>query len=154
MKRITKNLLRAVLLPDAIMAIVFGLVSWFYPYETYGTIIAIPEMHAAAFLSILSSLSVFYIVIGLTCLTGIISTLPVTIWIGLLMTLRHLLEGIIKTGDVGESWLIGNLYPDLIIHTAFLIAYTVAIYFAYRSNYQAAKQGSIAILADEKAGNA
>jgi hypothetical protein len=133
MKRISKNILRTVFIIDAIIAVGFGLYSWFFPLETFGKIISIPEMGSPAFLAILSSLSLFYIIIGLTCLIGFRATFPINIWIGLLMLVRHLLEGLMKIFDIGKEWLIGNPYPDIIIHSVFIFVYILAIYFAYKN---------------------
>jgi hypothetical protein len=141
MKRITKNFLRIAFIIDGVIAVGFGLYSWFCPLETFGTIIAIPEMGSPAFLAILSSLSLFYILIGLTCLIGFTATFPINIWIGLLMIARHLLEGIMKIFDIGKEWLIGSPYPDIIIHSVFILVYILAIYFAYM-NKQATDNSS------------
>jgi hypothetical protein len=46
--------------------------------------------------------------------------------------MRHFLEGVIKIGDIGEDWLIGNPYPDLIIHSVFIIVYVIAVYITWR----------------------
>lgn len=127
----TKNILRIPLAIDGIIAFGFGLYSWIYPHETFGTIIFIPEVHTSVFLGILSSLSLFYILIGLTCFIGIKSPFPINIWIGLLMVVRHLLEGISKIFDISKEWLIGNPYPDIIIHSVFISLYILAIYFTY-----------------------
>lgn len=134
MNKVAKNILRVAFITDAIIAIGFGLYSWIFPLETFGTIISIPEIHSSAFLAILSSLSLFYILIGLTCLIGIKSPFPINIWIGLLMLVRHFLEGVLKIGDIGKDWLIGNPYPDLIIHSVFIILYILAIYYAFKDN--------------------
>jgi hypothetical protein len=134
MKRIIKNILKIIFSIDAIIAIGFGFYSWFCPNETFGSIISIPHTHSSAFLSILSSLSLFYILIGLTCLIGFKSTFPTNLWIGLLMLIRHILEGALKIGDIGKDWLIGNPYQDLIIHSFFIILYLVAIYFTNKNN--------------------
>jgi hypothetical protein len=136
MKSIVNNVLKATFIVDAIMAIGFGLYSWFSPYETFGTIISIPEMDSAAFLAILSSISLFYILLGLTCLIGFKATFPISFWIGLLMICRHLLEGLMKISDIGKEWLIGNPYPDIIIHSIFTFVYILAIYITYK-NHQA-----------------
>jgi uncharacterized membrane protein HdeD (DUF308 family) len=128
----TKGLLRIAFLADGIIAIGFGIYSWCFPHETFGTIIAIPAAHASEFLSILSGLSLFYLLIGLTCLIGIKAAFPVNILIALLMGTRHMLEGVIKAGDMEQEWLTGNPYPDLAIHAAFAVVYILAIYFTRR----------------------
>lgn len=135
MKKTGKNILKITFLVDAVIAVGFGLYSWVCPHETFGTIISIPEIQSSAFLSILSSLSVCYILIGLTCLIGFKSTFPINSWIALLMLGRHFLEGVLKIRDIGKDWLIGNPYPDIIIHSGFIIVYMLAIYFTYRWNH-------------------
>jgi hypothetical protein len=133
MKRIVKNMLGITFIIDALIAIAFGLYSWFFPYETFGTIISIPEIGSSAFVAILSSLSVFYILIGLTCFVGFKASFPVNTWIGLIMIARHLLEGAMKISDIGKEWFIGNPYPDIIIHAVFIFVYVVAIYLKIES---------------------
>lgn len=132
MTQTTKKLLKITFVADAIIAIGFGLYSLLFPHETYGTIISIPETGASAFLGILSSLSLFYVLIGLTCLIGLKSPFPIAIWIGLLMVVRHTLEMILKIFDIGKDWLIGNPYPDIIIHFVFIFVYLLAICLTYR----------------------
>jgi hypothetical protein len=139
MKKTVKNILRVTFLLDAVIAVGFGLYSWLFPRETFGTIISIPELHSSAFLAILASLSGFYILFGLTCLIGVKSTFPINIWIGVLMLVRHFLEGVLKIGDIGKDWLIGNPYPDLIIHSAFLVLYAVAIFYTHKDNKTSSK---------------
>lgn len=98
----------ATFLFDAIIAVGFGLYSWLFPHETFGTIISIPQMDSSAFIEILASLSLFYILIGLTCLIGFKAISPVNIWIALLMIVRHLLEGLKKVFEIDKEWLIGK----------------------------------------------
>ncbi|MGL5892397.1 MAG: hypothetical protein ACRC3B_21075 [Bacteroidia bacterium] len=129
-----KNSLKLIFIVDAIIAIGFGLYSWFSPLKTFGTILSVPEVGSSVFLAILSSLSLFYVLTGLTCLIGFKASAPVNSWIALLMIVRHLFEGIMKVFDIGEEWLIGNPYPDIIIHTVFIFAYLFAIYFTYMNN--------------------
>lgn len=136
MIQVVKNILKITFIVDAIIAIGFGVYSWFYPRATFGTIISIPETHSSEFLAILSSLSLFYILIGLTSLIGAKATFPINIWIGLLMIVRHLLEGVMKVTDIGKEWLIGNPYPDIIIHSVFTMVYVLAIDITYK-NYHA-----------------
>lgn len=79
MKRIKLNPLSITLLLDAILALGFGLYSWLFPYKTFGTILKIPEIHSSVFLSILSNLSLFYQLIGLTSLIGFKTTFPINL---------------------------------------------------------------------------
>lgn len=48
------------------------------------------------------------------------------------MVIRHLLEGAIRIGDIGKDWLIGNPYPDLIIHLVFILGYARAVFLLKR----------------------
>jgi hypothetical protein len=118
---------------DAVIAIAFGIYSWICPLETFGTIIEIPKEQSSEFLSVLSTLSLFYVLIGLVCIICAKSNFRVHFWIGLVMLLRHLFEGLFKLKDIGEDWLIGNPYPDLVIHLSFVLSYIITIYFAYKN---------------------
>ncbi|MCU0430101.1 MAG: hypothetical protein MUF42_09030 [Cytophagaceae bacterium] len=131
MKRLAKKLTILALLLDALLAIGFGLFSWIYPLHSFGSILAIPESDSSVFLSILSCLSLSYMLIGITCLIGIKATHPTQRWLSLLMILRHFLEGIIKLRDMGEEWLIGNPYPDIILHSIFILLYSLAIFYTH-----------------------
>jgi hypothetical protein len=126
------RILRITLFVDGIIAVAFGLFSWLFPLQTYGSVISIPNEQYSIFFSILSSLSLFYFVIGITCLIGFKSTYPISFWIALLMLARHLLEGGIKIADIGKTWLIGNPYQDIVIHSIFLIAYLVGLTYTNR----------------------
>ena len=112
---------------DAGIAFAFGLYSWLFPFETFGTLLEIPKEHAAEFLSVLSSLSLFYVLIGLICIICARSTFQVHFWIGLVMLLRHLMEGLLKLKDIGEEWLIGNPYPELVIHSLLIFQIVMII---------------------------
>ncbi|WP_343632786.1 hypothetical protein [Fluviicola sp.] len=117
---------------DAIIAVAFGIYSWMCPLETFGTILEIPEEHANEFLSLFAVLSLFYVLIGMVCIICARSNFQVHFWIGLVMLIRHLIEGLLKWKDIGEDWLTGNPYPDLVIHTLFTVAYAITLYFAYK----------------------
>lgn len=137
-----KKSLRITFIIDGIIAIAFGIFSWIFPFKTFGTIISIPEAHTSIFLSILSGLSLFYLVTGIICLIGFKSTFPVNLWIALLMLSRHFFEGAIKISDIGKTWLIGNPYQDIIIHSLFVLAYSLGIFYTYRikKNYKLEKR--------------
>lgn len=113
---------------DGIIAIGFGIFSLVYPNESFGSIFSIPEGHDSLFLSLFSSLSLFYIMIGMVCFVGVESKYSTSRWIAVLMVLRHFFEGVIKIGDMNEEWLIGNPYPDLIIHAILIFFYLLFIY--------------------------
>lgn len=116
---------------DGLLAVGFGIFSWVYPNESFGSIFSIPDEHTPLFLSLFSSLSLFYVMIGLVCFVGIESKYSTSRWIAILMILRHFFEGLIKIGDMNEAWLIGDPYPDLIIHVIFIILYLLFIYLKW-----------------------
>lgn len=127
-----KKSLSVTFIIDGIIAIAFGILSWLFPLKTFGTIIEIPDAHTSIFLSILAGLSLFYVVIGFICLIGYKSGYRVTLWIALLMLTRHLFEGALKITDIGKTWLIGNPYQDIVIHSLFVVAYAFGIYYTYK----------------------
>ncbi|UTW62569.1 hypothetical protein KFE98_21655 [bacterium SCSIO 12741] len=132
MPLLAKYFLNTLLLIDLIMALGFGLFSWFFPLETFGTLIDIPEAHTSLILALFASQSIFYVLLGLVCWIGIRVPYPVGLWIGCLIAFRHAVVGFAKWGDVGKEWLIGNPYPDLIIHATLFWAYTLALWITYQ----------------------
>lgn len=127
------NFLKIIFIIDAIIAIGFGIYSWISPYETFGTLVSITESNESIVLALLSSLSILYILLGLVCVIGYKATYPVPLWIGALMILRHSWIGLMKVSDIGKEWLIGNPYPDIIIHGTFVLAYLLGIYITVRN---------------------
>jgi len=136
MSKIFKNLMRITLLIDFVISFGFGLAAWFTPKGTFGTIISIPQQNGTLILSLLSSLSIFYILIGLVCLIGFKASYPINIWIGAVMILRHGWIGAIGFLGLGneKEWLIGNPVPDIVIHSIFVLAYVIGIYFLFRQS--------------------
>lgn len=128
-----KNLLKIIFFIDALITIGFGLYSWIAPMDTFGTIISIPETDNSLELAILSSTSILYVLLGLIALIGTKANYPTIIWIGLLMILRHSWLGTMKIIDIGKEWLIGNPYPDIIIHSIFTSFYVLALYVTIRN---------------------
>ena len=119
MSKIFNNLLRTTLLIDFLITFGFGIAAWFSPKGTFGTIISIPPQSETLILSLLSSLSIFYILIGLVCLIGFKASFPINNWIGAVMILRHSWIGAIGILGLGneKEWLIGNPVPDIVIHS-------------------------------------
>lgn len=126
--------LKIILLIDAFITVVFGLYSWFSPINTFGTIISIPEVDNSLVLAILSTLSTLYILIGLIAFIGARAKYPEILWIGAIMILRHLWLGIMKFQDIGKEWLIGDPYPDIIIHGLFVLFYGLGVYLSIRNH--------------------
>ena len=129
----SKSLLKITFLIDAIIAIGFGLYSWLFPQETFGTLFSIPEAHESLFFAILSSMSILYVLLGLVCLIGYKADYPVSVWLGYLMIFRHGWMGVMKMLDIGKEWLIGDPYPDIIIHSIFVVIYVLAIYLKVKA---------------------
>jgi hypothetical protein len=127
------KLLKIIFLIDAVITLGFGLFSWISPEATFATLIAIPEPHESLILALLSSMSILYILLGLICLIGFSASFPVSLWIGILMVIRHAWIGSMKVMDIGKDWLIGNPYPDIMIHSFFVVAYLLTIYLVYKS---------------------
>ncbi|MCR9251817.1 MAG: hypothetical protein NXI20_15430 [bacterium] len=82
--------LRIALLIDFLLAFGFGIISFITPQNTFGTIVEIPVNNKELFLALLSSLSIFYIIIGLVCLVGTRLTNPYISWVSAVMWVRHL----------------------------------------------------------------
>ncbi len=128
--------MRTTLLIDFMITFGFGLAAWFSPKGIFGTIISIPPQSETLILSLLSSLSIFYILIGLVCLIGFKASYPINIWIGVVMILRHGWIGVIGILGLGKEkeWLIGNPMPDIVIHSIFVFAYIISIYYLIRQS--------------------
>lgn len=124
--------LRIALLIDFLLTFIFGIVSFFNPKNTFGTIIEIPQHNEGLFLSVLAGLSVFYIIIGLACLAGTRLNHPYLSWISGIMLIRHFWIGIVGILDVNQPWIIGNPYYDIVIHFIFVILYAIGISISFR----------------------
>jgi hypothetical protein len=124
--------LKYILLIDAVITVGFGLYSWFDPINTFGTIISISDVENSPELAILSTVSILYVLIGLVAIIGAKAKYPTLQWIALLMILRHLWLGIMKFLDIGKEWLIGDPYPDIIIHSLFVLFYLLGIYLTIK----------------------
>lgn len=125
-------MLKIVFALDGLLALFFGLFSYFNPLGTYGTIMAIPGTQGDMFLSILSSYSIFYVLIGLVCLIGLFATFPNNTWIAAVILVRHLWIGVGKVLDAGKEWIIGDPVPDIIIHSSFIFFYIIALILTIR----------------------
>lgn len=135
MAKLSKYLLRITFLIDFLITFGFGLFSWFSPKGTFGTLIAISQPNESLILSLLNGLSIFYILLGLTCLVGFITKYPTNILLSAIMILRHGwigTQGILGL-DNKKEWLIGNPNPDIIIHLAFVSLYILGILFLVQS---------------------
>ena len=120
--------LAVVLLVDALLSIGFGLVSYFLPTSTYATIIDLSNMPQGSLMwAVLGSLSVFYVVIGAICLLTAFMPQPHDARVAIVMVAQHVWIGARGFHDAEREWIVGNPWPDLIIHSLFVIAYGLAI---------------------------
>lgn len=119
---------------DALLSIGFGIVSWLRPLSTYGTIVDLSDVGAepAVTMALLSGLSVFYVLIGLVCLCATVMPAPHNARLALVMIARHAWVGIQGYRNVGQEWIVGNPWPDVVIHGAFVLAYSLLVYMAVR----------------------
>ena len=120
----TGKLLSIVLLIDGALSLGFGLASWFAPHATLGTIVAIEGApDDALIMSALATLSQMYVLLGLICLVSAALPVAYRIRFALVLALGHLAAELKGFSEIGRDWLIGNPWPDIVIHSAFVIAY-------------------------------
>ncbi len=129
--------LSSLLVVDAALALGFGVVSGFWPRQTFGTIVQLhpAEAHEAT-VAALTSLSLYYCLIGLVCLTALKTPPPSRYWIAFVMFARHLTSGVKGYSEVGAAWQIGNPWPDLAIHATFVVLYAAFIAREWRGEDQ------------------
>lgn len=121
--------MRYVLALDALIAISFGAASGLMPLKIYGSIVSLEH---PATLAALTSLSLFYALLGTICIVAIFSPRPQQLALAGVMLARHLLSGIKGVFEAGASWQVGNPTPDLVIHGAFVLLYAVFIIMLVR----------------------
>ena len=128
------RLLSAVFGIDAVLLVGFGIASWLYPLSTYGTIVDLNDLGAkpAVTMAALSGLSVFYLVTGLVCLCATVMPPPHSLCLALVMLARHAWVGVQGYRNVGQEWIVGNPWPDIVIHGAFVLAYSFLVYMVAR----------------------
>lgn len=118
---------------DGVLSLGFGLASWFAPHATFGTIVAIDgAAEDALILSALGALSLMYFLLGLICLIAAASPLAHRIRFALVLALSHLAWELKGFSEMGREWLIGSPWPDIVIHSAFVIAYLALAGVAWR----------------------
>ena len=129
----SSKFLGTILVVDGLLAVGFGAASWLSPYSTFGTIVNLSEAAPTSLtLATLSSLSTFYILIGLVCLLAAGMPYPHNGRIAMVMIVRHVWVGIRGFQQIDHDWLIGDPWPDIIIHGLFTLAYLVALFLAAR----------------------
>jgi hypothetical protein len=118
--------LAAVFLFDGLLALGFGIASLATPRETFGTIIDLGSAGDQSMIfAALASLSGFYVVIGaMSVLVAFLPT-PYMRRFVLPMIASHVWAGLKGFDEIGRDWLIGNPWPDIAIHSAFVCAYVL-----------------------------
>lgn len=127
------SVLSIVLMLDALLLVGFGLASYFSPASTFATIIDLRGMQEDSLMSaVLGSLSVFYVVIGALCALAAFMPPPHDVRVAVILVAQHAWTGARGFVDREQEWLVGNPWPDLVIHSLFVVAYGVAIGFRVR----------------------
>ena len=127
------SFLSVVLMVDALLSIVFGLVSYLSPESTYATIVDLSELSEHSLMSaVLDSLSIFYVVVGAVCLLAAFMPHPYNVRVAVVMIAQHVWIGAKGLIELGRPWLVGNPWPDIIIHSLFVITYIIAIMWSVR----------------------
>jgi hypothetical protein len=122
------GLVAIVLAIDAVLSLGFGFFSYISPHSTYATIVdlrAVPE--DSLVMSILGGLSVFYVVIGAVCLLAAFMPSPHDVRVAAVMMAQHAWVGLRGGYHMNREWIVGDPWPDLVIHSLFVIAYSIGI---------------------------
>jgi hypothetical protein len=77
--------------------------------------------------AMLGHLSIFYLVIGAACLLAAFMPRPHDVRMALVMVVQHAWIGLKGFGETGSEWVVGNPWPDIFIHSLFVLLYVVAI---------------------------
>jgi hypothetical protein len=122
------SFLSILLAVDALLLLIFGLVSYLSPEATYATIVDLAGVPEHSLISaMLEHLSIYYLVIGAVCLFAAFMPRPHDIRIALVMVVQHAWIGLKGFGEIGSEWIIGNPWPDVVIHALFVLLYVAAI---------------------------
>jgi hypothetical protein len=80
----------------------------------------------------LAHLSIFYMVIGALCLVAAFAPRPHDVLLAAVMVLQHAWIGLKGFGEIGSEWIIGNPWPDVVIHAVFVVLYVAAMILRMR----------------------
>jgi hypothetical protein len=118
---------------DALLALGFGVASYVSPESTYATIIDLRGAGAdSLLLAILRSLSAFYVVIGALCLCALFMPAPHRARVAAVMLIQHAWIGAKAFQESGREWVVGNPWPDVVIHTLFVLTYAAGLVWSRR----------------------
>jgi hypothetical protein len=122
------RLLSFALFIDALLSAGFGLVSYFFPQSTYATIIDLSSIAEDSLMSaILNSLSIFYVVIGAVCFFSAFMPSPHDVRVAAAMIVQHAWIGIRGVSQMDREWIVGDPWPDIVIHSLFVVVYVLGI---------------------------
>ena len=117
--------LSVVLAADALLFLGFGLASWFSPHATFGSIVDLGgARHDALLLAALSTLSIFYTLLGAVALIAVVTPVPSRFYFAVPMFIGHIWIGAKGVKEMGREGLIGNPWPDTAIHGTFVVLYS------------------------------
>jgi hypothetical protein len=127
--------LQIVLGIDGIMMFAFGALSAHLPDATYATIVDVAGAGSgtALVMALCHSLSIFYVVLGYVALLAARMPIRMSLPLAGAMVVQHGWSGAQKWREVGSEWLIGNPWPDIVIHLLFVLAYLLATLRARRA---------------------
>jgi len=119
--------LATVFLLDGALALGFGAASWATPHGTFGTILDLAGAgDGSLVIAALGALSGFYVLVGAMCVLVALLPSPFRERFVLPVVASHLWTGFKGLQDIGRDWLIGNPWPDIVIHASFVAAYLLA----------------------------
>jgi len=124
-----KYVLPTILVIDAIVTTVFGIVLRLFPVESIGTLFDMTGPEQAVKIFMTNSMATFYVLLGLVCVVGLKAERRTQILIGGIMAFRHAWIGTQGFVDRNAEWLIGSPWPDIHIHSGFVIVYLTGIVY-------------------------
>ena len=123
-------MLNAAIALDGMLFSGFGIATLVAPIAVFGTIADLTGAEYGTLArALMSSLSIFYILIGLLCFVAVSSSLKSRRHFGLAMSIGHICTAWKGYSEIGQNWLIGDPWPDIVIHISFVVAYLILFYF-------------------------
>ena len=122
------RMLSAVFMLDGLISVGFGIASRVAPRSTFGTIVDLGDARdESLILATLASLSTFYVLIGLVCVLAAFVPSPHKSRLAMLMAINHGWTELKGYQEIGREWLVGNPWPDIVIHSVFICAYVFLV---------------------------
>lgn len=123
----TRILMRILLLTDGLISSLFGVFSYLFPEQTFGTLFRIDAVSKPLTLVLLEYTSVFYILLGIICFAGMVMNEQSQAILSIIMIIRHSIFCLLGVVQIGKDWLIGNPYYDVVIQLTFISLYVLAL---------------------------